>query len=125
MTIARQARGTRSQRGGLAAEVAACTALVRDGWTILAQRLQTGAGEIDIVADKDGLLAIIEVKSRKTLSAAAYAVSPRQRARLIGAADALLAAHPEWGMAGVRFDVVVVDDTGAIRRIADAFRLEA
>ena len=125
MTIARQARGTRSQRGGLAAEAAACAALVRDGWTILAQRLQTGAGEIDIVADKDGLLAIIEVKSRKTLSQAAYAVSPRQRGRLIAAADALLAAHPEWGASGVRFDVVVVDDTGAIRRIADAFRLEA
>ncbi|MBC7634287.1 MAG: YraN family protein [Acetobacteraceae bacterium] len=123
--MARQARGTRSQRGGLAAEAAACAALVCDGWTILAQRLQTGAGESDIVADKDGLLALIEVKSRKTLSAAAYAVSPRQRARLIGAADALLAAHPEWGMAGVRFDVVVVDDAGAIRRIADAFRLEA
>lgn len=125
MNIARQARGTRSQRGGLAAEAAACSALLRDGWTILAQRLQTGAGEIDIVADKDGLLAIIEVKSRKTLSQAAYAVSPRQRARLIAAADAVLAAHPDWGMAGVRFDVVVVDDAGAIRRIADAFRLEA
>jgi len=125
VTIARQARGTRSQRGGLAAEAAACTALVHDGWTILARRLQTGAGEIDIVADKDGLLAIIEVKSRQTLSQAAYAVSPRQRARLIGAAEALLATHSEWGLSGVRFDVMLVDQDGRIRRIIDAFRQDS
>lgn len=125
MTIARQARGTRSQRGGIAAENAACTVLEQDGWTILARRLQTGAGEIDIVARKDGLLAIIEVKSRKTLSEAAYALSGRQRARLIAAAEALLASQPSWGDSGVRFDVVIVDSQGKIRRIIDAFRQES
>ena len=124
MNIARKARGTRSQRGGIAAESAACVALEQDGWSILARRLQTGAGEIDIVADKNGLLAIIEVKSRKTLSDAAYAVSARQRARLIAAAEALLALHPDWGDGGVRFDVIVVDGEGKIRRISDAFRQE-
>ena len=122
MTITRQASGTRAQRSGIAAEAAACTALEQDGWTILARRLQTGAGEIDIVADKDGLLAIIEVKSRKTLSEAAYALSVRQRMRLIAAAETLLARHPDWGAAGVRFDVIVVDRDGKLRRISDAFR---
>ncbi len=124
MTIIRQARGTSAQRLGIAAESAACAALAQDGWTIRARRLQTGAGEIDIVAEKDGLLAIIEVKSRKTLADAAYALSARQRARLIAAGEALLALQPDWGHAGVRFDVIVVDRQGKLRRISDAFRQE-
>ena len=51
-------------------------------------------------------------------------LSARQRGRLIAAAEILLAAHPGWGPAGVRFDVVVVDAAGRVRRIADAFRQE-
>ena len=27
-----------------------------------------------------------------------------------------------WGAAGVRFDVMLVDRTGQVRRVADAFR---
>ena len=125
MSILRQASGTRAQRSGLAAEAAACATLEQDGWTILARRLQTGAGEIDIVAERSGLLAIIEVKSRATLSDAAYALSARQRRRLIAATEALLAVHPDWGTAGVRFDVIVVDKQYNIRRIRDAFRQES
>ncbi len=110
---------------GIAAETAACAALRRDGWTVLGQRLRTEAGEIDAVAEKDGLLAIIEVKSRPTLADAAAALSSRQRARLLGAAEIVLAAHPAWGANGVRFDLLLVDAGGAVRRIADAFRQEA
>jgi putative endonuclease len=82
------------------------------------------AGEIDVVAEKDGLLAIIEVKARPTLTDAAFALGPRQRSRLLRAAEALLAAHPEWGRAGVRFDVLLVDAALQVRRITDAFRVE-
>ncbi len=87
-------------------------------------RLRTAAGEIDIVAERDGLLAVVEVKARPSLADAAAALSPRQRARLFAAAEILLAEHPEWGANGVRFDVIVVDAAGAVRRIADAFRGE-
>ena len=65
------------------------------------------------------------MKSRPTLALAAAALSPRQQARLLGAAAILLAANPHWGRAGVRFDVLLVDAAGAVRRIADAFRQEA
>ncbi len=90
---------------------------------VLARRLRTEAGEVDMLAERDGVLAIIEVKARPTLADAAGAVSPRQRARLLGAAEIILAEHPDWGVAGVRFDVLVVDASGRVRRIADAFRL--
>ena len=122
---ARQRRGQRAYAVGVGAEDAACAALERDGWTVLGRRLRTPAGEVDAVAEKHGLLAIIEVKARPTLADAAWSLSPRQRARLLAAAEILLAGHPDWGKAGVRFDVLLVDAAGAVRRIVDAFRQEA
>ncbi len=108
----------------MASEAAACVALERDGWTVLARRLRTGAGEIDIVAERAGLVAFIEVKARPDLSGAASALLPRQRLRLLAAAEAALAVNPGWGAQGIRFDVLVVDAAGQVRRIADAFRVE-
>ncbi len=70
------------------------------------------------------LLAIIEVKARPTLADAALALGARQRARLLAAAEIVLAEHPEWARAGMRFDLMVVDAAGTVRRIADAFRWE-
>ena len=120
----RQTRGRQAQVLGVAAENAACRALEKDGWTIRCRRLRTEAGEIDLVAEKDGLLAIVEVKARPTLADAAGALTPRQQARLLAAAEIVLAAHPEWSTHAVRFDVLVVDKSGAVRRICNAFRAE-
>jgi putative endonuclease len=120
----RREKGQHAYATGIDAEATACAALARDGWAILGRRLRTQAGEVDAVAEKDGLLAIIEVKARPRLSDAAIALSARQRARLLAAAEILLADNPGWGRAGVRFDVLVVDAAGAVRRIADAFRQE-
>jgi putative endonuclease len=118
----RQASGGRAHALGIDAESAACAALERDGWTVLARRLRTPLGEIDAVAERHGLLAIIEVKARPTLADAAWALTPRQQRRLLAAGEAILAEHPDWGAAGVRFDVLLVDAAGAVRRIVDAFR---
>jgi len=117
-------RGRRAQALGIAAEAAACAALEQDNWVVHARRLRTEAGELDLIAERDGLLAIIEVKARPTLSGAAWALTERQRKRLLAAAEIVLAQHPEWGGRGVRFDVLLVDAAGAVRRISDAFRME-
>lgn len=115
----------RAYQLGIDAEAAACRALKADGWTILARRLRTEAAEIDIVAATADILAIVEVKSRPTtLADAAIALSSRQQARLLAAADMVVAQHPDWARSGTRFDLIVVDRTGTVRRIADAFRLE-
>jgi putative endonuclease len=98
--------------------------LQRDGWEILGQRLRTEAGEIDIAAGKAGLLAIVEVKSGASLAAAAHTLSARQIRRLMAAAEILLAENADWGQSGVRFDLMLVDAYGIVRRISDAFRLE-
>jgi putative endonuclease len=121
---ARRRRGRKSAARGVGAETRASAALEADGWVVRARRMRTAAGEIDIVAEKEGMLAFVEVKARPGLAEAAAALSPRQKARLLRAAEILLAAHPEWGRLGVRFDVIVVDQAGAVRRISDAFREE-
>lgn len=118
----RSRRGQAADRRGRHAEDAARLALERDGWTILARRLRTPAGEIDMVAEKDGLLAVVEVKARPKLVDAAAALSGRQQARLISATEIILANNPNWGAQGVRFDLLLVDAAGVVRRIADAFR---
>jgi putative endonuclease len=118
----RSRRGQAADQRGRSAEDAAHVALERDGWSILARRLRTSAGEIDMVAEKDGLLAIVEVKARPRLIDAAASLSDRQQARLISATDIILAKNPHWGTKGVRFDLLLVDAAGSVRRIADAFR---
>lgn len=120
----RRSRGTQAQARGVQAEGAACAALKADGWVVLARRARTAAGEVDIVAERAGLLALVEVKARPALAAAAAALGLPQRARLLAAAEILLSEHPEWGAAGVRFDVMLVDRANRVRRIVDAFRIE-
>ena len=93
----RRRRGQNAYASGLAAEDQACAALLADGWTILGRRLRTAAGEIDAVAEKAGLLAIVEVKHRPNLTDAVIALTPRQQGRLMAACDLLLAEHPDWG----------------------------
>jgi putative endonuclease len=122
MTRRHQERPT-NHAAGLAAEEAACAALRADGWTIHARRMRTPAGEIDAVAEKQGLLAIIEVKRRPSLAEAAASLTVRQQSRLVGACEIILGQHPDWGVNGVRFDLLLVDPAGRVRRIADAFRL--
>jgi putative endonuclease len=122
ITSVRSRRGQVADQRGRSAESAAQSALERDGWNILARRLRTSAGEIDMVAEKEGLLAIVEVKARARLADAAVSLSDRQQARLISATEIVLANNPQWGVAGVRFDLLLVDAAGVVRRIADAFR---
>lgn len=131
----RPAASARARRGGAAwcrgmrAEDAACAALVRDGWTILLRRARTPAGEIDLVVERrepagSSLLVFVEVKTRPLLSDAAASLSRRQQTRLLAAAGILLGQHPEWDQDSIRFDLLLMDAAGSIRRIADAFRIE-
>lgn len=122
--LARRRRGRQAVARGTAGEARAIAMLEDEGWTIRGRRVRTAAGEIDVIAEKAGLIAFLEVKTRPRLAEAAAALSAKQRARLLKAAEIVLAGHPGWGREGVRFDVIVVDRHGAVRRISDAFREE-
>ena len=122
MAGARQARGKAAQARGVAAEEACVALLAREGFSVLARRVRTGAGEIDILARNGTLTLVIEVKARPRAEEAAFAIAPRQRARLAAAAEALMASHPAWFGEGLRFDAMLVGADGEVRWIADAFR---
>src|ERR1700744_6072323 len=95
-------------RTGLSAEARAAAWLTAKGYRILAKRFRTPYGEIDIVARRRNLLAFVEVKARASLDEAAYAVTPRNRRRIIDAAQAWLMVHPEHADFDLRFDVMLI-----------------
>jgi putative endonuclease len=106
---------------GQGAEDLVAEKLAASGYAILAQRLRTRAGEIDLIAANAQRLLFIEVKARPSLNEAAYAVSARQQARLLEAASMALATHPDWVREETRFDVALVAG-GAVQVVRDAIR---
>ena len=112
-------------RTGLSAEARAAAWLMAKGYRILAQRFRTPYGEIDIVARRRNLLAFIEVKARASPDEAAYAVTPRQQARIINAAQAWLqvwlTAHPEHADFELRFDAMLIAPRRLPRHLLAAF----
>ena len=108
-------------RLGLSAESRAAAFLVAKGYRIVARRWRSPAGEIDIVARRRGTLVFVEVKARATLDDAAEAVIVSQRRRIIAAAEAWLATHPDHGNSDIRFDAVLVAPGKMPRHIPAAF----
>jgi putative endonuclease len=108
-------------RTGLSAETRAAAFLMAKGYRILAKRFRTRYGEIDIVAKRRNLLAFVEVKARATLDDAAYALTARQQARIIDAAQAWLVAHPEQADFELRFDAMLIAPRRLPRHLLAAF----
>jgi len=83
---------------GREGEAEAALWLARQGWQILAERVKTRAGEIDLIARRAGLVAFVEVKWRARaaalamLAGASYRVIPWQMAFVAK----LLRAAPNW-----------------------------
>ena len=108
-------------RTGLSAESRAAALLMAKGYRILAKRFRTPYGEIDLVARKRNLVAFIEVKARANLDDAAYAVTPRQQQRIIGAAQAWLMAHRDHASFELRFDAMLIAPRRLPRHLLAAF----
>jgi putative endonuclease len=108
-------------RTGLSAESRAAAYLMAKGYRILAKRFRTPHGEIDLIAKRRNLIAFVEVKARASLDEAAYAVTPRQRARIIDAAQAWLVAHPEHAELDLRFDAMLIAPRHLPRHVIAAF----
>lgn len=101
-------RRRKSFRKGHRAERLAAFALRLKGYRILAIRHRTPLGEIDVIARRGALVAIVEVKARPTLAAAIDAVGPASQRRISGAADLWLATRRDCATLSIRFDIVAV-----------------
>jgi putative endonuclease len=113
----------RAFRRGHFAETAAALLLRCKGYRIVARRVRTPLGEIDIIARRGRTTAFVEVKERPTRDVALEAVSPRQARRLVGAARYWLTAQPSGSTAQAdwRFDIIVVTPYLLPRHLPNAF----
>jgi len=110
-------------RVGISAESRAAALLIAKGFRILARRYRSPVGEIDIVARRRHLLVFVEVKARDKFDDAAWSVTERQRNRIIAAAEAWLADHPDASIQDIRFDAMLVAPGRMPRHIQGAFEV--
>ena len=97
----------RAERGGRRAEWLAGLWLQLKGWRIVARRVRTPVGEIDLVARRGRTVAFVEVKARSTAAEADHALDQFRLRRVAAAANALA---PRFVRAGddMRIDAVFV-----------------
>ncbi|WP_395944259.1 YraN family protein [Brevundimonas sp.] len=104
----RQALGGAAFRSGHAAEWTAALWLMAKGYQILGFRLKSRAGEIDLLARRGRILAVVEVKRRATLEAALLALKPDQHRRLVAAGEAVRRNRPALQPLELRIDMVAL-----------------
>jgi len=112
----------RANRRGQLGEWLAAWALRLKGYTILEKGYRCPLGEIDIIARRLSIVAIVEVKARNTFADALTAIGPEQRGRITRAAEHFLAHRPELAQCDLRFDVVAIMPHCWPKHVADAWR---
>lgn len=104
----RRSRGRAARAAGRRTEWFAALWLMAKGYRVLGFRLRTAFGEIDLLAQRGAVLAVVEVKRRRTLDEALCAVGAAQRERLLRAGANLAArARAPQGLA-VRLDLIAL-----------------
>ena len=125
---ARPAQRLRRQELGRAGEARAASYLEDLGWEIVARNYRCRGGEVDLVAVDDGVLAFVEVKTRRgaRFGSPLEAVDERKQRRMITAALSFLATRRGAGMVA-RFDVVGIrwdEDAPRLEHVRNAFQLD-
>lgn len=114
--VQRQAADAVGRRG----EDYAAAWLERRSWTILARRVRTAAGEVDLVARRDRLVAFVEVKVRATAAELDHAIDQHRLARVAAAAELLMERFTQAGD-DIRVDVILLAPGTRARHIENAW----
>lgn len=114
-----------THRLGMLAERRVALKYEQLGFIILDRNWRCRSGELDLVAVKSSLIAIVEVKRRSSTAfgGAAAAVGPEKQSRIRAATQAWLSVHPAWSQRSdlsIRFDVAAVT-SGDIFILEQAF----
>ena len=109
---------------GSKGEAVARDYLLAKGYRVRHMNWRCGHLELDIVAERDGVLVVVEVKTRSTdyYGPAHEAVTGRKRQRIVTAADAYVRQH-DW-QGETRFDIITLVPEGStfrLEHIEDAF----
>lgn len=94
---------------GILGEEAAARHYRGQGYTLIAANYRTRQGEVDLIAEKDGCLVFVEVRTRKagSMLTPAETVTRQKQRRLFAAAKSYLAQQGTEPQA-LRFDVAEV-----------------
>ena len=114
----------RAEARGRRAETLAAIFLMAKGYRILEKRYKVYGGEIDIIAKRGNVLAIIEVKQRADIRAAHESLYPAALARIEDAASQYQGRHSFAQNMDMRFDAVFVLPRFKILHIKDAWRVD-
>lgn len=112
----RQAAEQRGREG----EDRAALWLRAKGWRILARRVRTPLGEIDLIAKRGRTVAFVEVKTRATDEELDYAIDRNRLSRVAAATEAIAHdyAEPEDD---IRIDVILIAPGHLPRHIPNAW----
>lgn len=108
---------------GKSGEDLAADYLTGEGYLVRDRNWRSGRKELDIVAEKDGVLVVVEVKTRRSIryGRPEDAVTMPKIRRTVMAADAYV-RYNRLDMP-VRFDIIsIVESSGYLEHIEDAFR---
>ncbi|WP_244226647.1 YraN family protein [Paenibacillus protaetiae] len=108
----------RRRETGQYGEEAACGYLQQKGYRIIERNWRCRSGEIDIVAEEDGRLVVVEVRTRRSarrFGTAAESVNYRKQKQVADTAQFYLRTRG-FGDVSVRFDVITVELDGAFVR---------
>lgn len=110
-----------AERSGRDGEKRAAMWLRAKGWSILAERVKTPRGEIDLVAKRGKLVAFVEVKWRRAKADLDHAIDEHRLHRVAAAAECV--AH-EYAREGedIRIDVILLAPGSFPRHIANAYQ---
>jgi len=115
---------SQSYNRGLSVEQTAANYLKSNGYKILTQNYRYQKAEVDIIAQKEGWLIAVEVKTRSTsaIGSPQAFLKPAQIQRIIVAVDHYVVSHKLD--LEVRFDIIAIvatKDTSQIEHIKNAF----
>lgn len=118
---------THNQRMGVLGEQIAARWLTRKGWRIVYRRFRNGRRDIDIVVQRDALVAFVEVKARAgaEFGDPVEAVDHRKQRELAKSAHVWIDRHGR-AEESYRFDVVGVLLDGErvlVKHVEDAFQI--
>jgi len=111
----------RAERKGREAEAQAAQWLMQQGWRVIAERVRTPRGEIDLVARKGHLLGFFEVKWRTRSADLADAIDERRLRRVAAAAEIAMADYAQTGD-DFTIDVLLLAPGSRPRHIANAYQ---
>jgi putative endonuclease len=97
----------RAERGGRRAEWLAGLWLQLKGWRIVARRVRTPVGEIDLIARRGRTVAFVEVKARATAEEADHALDQFRLRRVAAAANAIASRFVRAGD-DMRIDAIYI-----------------